>query len=209
MDNNDELNFVDEIEININWRNFMETTNNRLNSMWSYMLYNNFCDKEIIKLKNENYELRRDLEDKSSQIFSLRLKNEKLKAELEPPHQKKRKATDLDILAQEFKKIKKHKKISQEEINIIASDIFSNLNNINDIINLKNHPNKFDFMSNNKFRKLYNIIPSLEELNSIIGMENVKTKIFRSICYFLHDLNKDKLVSNETATSGKPIRSTV
>ena len=50
-------------------------------------------------------------------------------------------------------------------------------------------------MSNNKFRKLYNIIPALEELTTIIGMNNVKEKVFRSICYFLHDINEQH--SNE------------
>ena len=76
-------------------------------------------------------------------------------------------------------------------------EIFSNLNNINDIINLKNHPKKFDFITNDKFNKLYNIIPALEELKEIIGMDNVKEKIFRSICYFLHNINDINLSNNE------------
>jgi len=106
---NTELNIFDEIDINIRWREFMEQTNNRFVNMWNYMAYNNFCEKEIINLKNENYALKQDLEDKSSQVFSLRLKNEKLKSDLNPPS-KKRKLNELDELAQEFKKIKKHKK---------------------------------------------------------------------------------------------------
>jgi len=85
----------------------------------------------------------------------------------------------------------------------METEIFTYLNNINDIINLKNHPNKFDFMSNNKFRKLYNIIPALEELNIIIGMDNVKDKIFRSICYFLHSMN-NKNEMNHIMIMGPP-----
>ena len=193
---NNELNPIDALNIEIKWQDFMEKTNNRINSMWNYMMYNNFCDKEIVNLKNENHELRRELEDKTSQVFSLKLKNEKLKADLEPPP-KKRKADSLDALASEFKKVKKYKSSSQNKIDEMAIEIFSNLNDINDIINLKNHPKKFDFMSNNKFRKLYNIISSLEELNIIIGMNNVKDKIFRSICYFLHDLNTQNNIYNE------------
>jgi SpoVK/Ycf46/Vps4 family AAA+-type ATPase len=86
--------------------------------------------------------------------------------------------------------VKRYKKSELEEVKDIAIEIFGNLNNINDIINLKNHPKRFDFITNNKFNKLYNIIPALEELNVIIGMDNVKEKIFRSICYFLHDINE-------------------
>jgi SpoVK/Ycf46/Vps4 family AAA+-type ATPase len=189
---NDNMNIIDEIDIDLRWREFIETTNNRFSNMWTYMMYNRFCEKEIIDLKNETHELRREIEENNSTIFSLRLKNEKLKSELEPPPNKKRKTPELDLLATEFKKIKKHKKSSSSKIEQMAKDIFNNLNNINDIINLKNHSNKFDFMSNNKFRKLYNIIPSLEELNNIIGMNNVKEKIFRSICYFLHNINNNR-----------------
>jgi len=188
---NNDMNIVDEIDIDIKWREFIETTNNRFSNMWSYMMYNRFCETEIINLKNETHELRREIEEHRNTIFSLKLKNEKLKADLEPQSTKKRKSNDLDVLAQEFKKIKKHKKSSPAEVEKMAKDIFNNLNNINDIINLKKHSNKFDFMSNNKFRKLYNIIPALEELNNIIGMNNVKDKIFRSICYFLHNANNN------------------
>jgi SpoVK/Ycf46/Vps4 family AAA+-type ATPase len=183
----EKLDIADIININVKWSEFMENTNNRLSGMWNYLIYNQFCEKEIISLKNENNELRKELEDNKSEIFCLRLKSEKLKTQLygENKPTKKRKATD--ILSNEYKKIKKYKHLSAEEIKIMAKDVFNNLNNINDIINLKNHPNKFDFISNDKFKKLYNIIPALEELKEIIGMNNVKDKIFRSICYFLHN----------------------
>jgi hypothetical protein len=196
----EKLDIVDAITINVKWREFMEDTNNRLSGMWNYLLYNQFCEKEIISLKNENNELRKELEDNKSEIFCLRLKSEKLKTQLygEPNKSiKKRKATD--ILSNEYKKIKRYRHSTSEEIKIMAKEIFNNLNNINDIINLKNHPNKFDFISNDKFKKLYNIIPALEELKEIIGMNNVKEKIFRSICYFLHDINEQSSKNEQSS----------
>jgi ATP-dependent Clp protease ATP-binding subunit ClpA len=182
------VDIMDMIDINVRWKHFNESVNNRINGMWNYMMYSQFCDKEIITLKNENHELRRDLEDTKSEMFCLRLKNEKFKNELYGEEKKVKKRKHTDLLSDEFKKVKRFKRSRPEEIETIAIEIFSNLNNINDIINLKNHPKKFDFIANNKFNKLYNIIPALEELTKIIGMDNVKAKIFRSICYFLHDI---------------------
>ena len=189
-DFNQNIDILDIIDINVKWKNFTENVNNKVNGMWNYMVYNQFCDKEIISLKNENTVLRKDLEDCKNDIFNLRFKNEKLKNELNGDNKIVRKRKQVDLLSNEFKKVKRYKKSDAKEVEEIALDIFSNLNNINDVINLKNHPNKFDFITNNKFNKLYNIIPALEELNTIIGMDNVKEKIFRSICYFLHDINE-------------------
>ncbi len=184
------VDIMDMIDINIRWKHFNESVNNRISGMWNYMIYNQFCDKEIITLKNENHELRKDLEDTRSEMFCLRLKNEKLKDQLYGEEKKNKKRKQTDLLSDEFKKVKRYKRSREEDIEAMAIEIFSNLNNINDIINLKKHPKKFDFIANNKFNKLYNIIPALEELNLIIGMDNVKEKVFRSICYFLHDINE-------------------
>ena len=189
-DLNETVDILDLIDINVKWKHFNDNVNNRINGMWNYIVYNQFCEKEILSLKNENNELRRELEDSKSDIFNLRVKNEKLKSELNGDNKIVRKRKHVDLLSDEYKKVRRYKKSEPEEFKSIAIDIFSNLNNINDIINLKNHPKKFDFIGNNKFNKLYNIIPALEELNTIIGMNNVKEKIFRSICYFLHDINE-------------------
>ncbi len=188
---NETVDIMNVIDINLRWQQFNDSVNSRINGMWNYLIYNQFCEKEILSLKNDTHELRKELEDTKSQVFALRLKNEKLKNELygeEKTYSKKRK--QYDLLADEFKKVKRFKRSRPEEIEQIAKDIFSNLNNINDIINLKNHPKKFNFIANDKFNKLYNIIPALEELQNIIGMDNVKEKIFRSICYFLHNINE-------------------
>ncbi len=176
-----EFNFLDKFDIDINWQKHLEDTNNKINNMWNYIIYNNFCEKEVISLKNENRELRREYEDIKSEMCCLRLKN----AEVINDSSRKRKHTNQ--LSNEFKKVKKYKKLPVNLLEETLKHIFINLNSIDDIINLKMHPNKFDFISNDKFNKLYNIIKPLEELQKIIGMKNVKEKVFRSICYFLHD----------------------
>ena len=196
-DLNGSMDILDIIDINVKWKNFNDNVNNRINGMWNYMIYNQFCEKEIVTLKNENNTLRKDLEDCKSDIFNLRFKNEKLKNELNGDKKIVRKRKQTDLLSEEFKKVKRYKKSELEEVKDIAIEIFGNLNNINDIINLKHYPKRFDFITNNKFNKLYNIIPALEELNVIIGMDNVKEKIFRSICYFLHDINEKNSNNNE------------
>ena len=180
-----DIDFLEKIEIDINWKRELDNTNCRINSMWNYLIYNNFCEKEIINLKNENKELRKDNEDMKSEIFCLRLKN----SENNNNEHNSRKRKTTNILSNEYKKIKRYKKLSPELAEETIKIIFNSLNSIEDIINLKMHPNKFDFINNQKFNKLYNIIKPLEELHNIIGMKNVKEKVFRSICYFLHESN--------------------
>ncbi len=203
---NETVDIMDVIDINLRWQQFNESVNNRIMGMWSFMNYNQFCDKELIALKNENTELRKELEDTKSEMFCIRLKNEKLKDQLYGENKSFKKRKQTDLLSDEYKKVKRYKRSKQEEIDSMGMEIFSNLNNINDIINLKNHPKKFDFVGNNKFNKLYNIIPALEELDKIIGMNNVKEKIFRSICYFLHDIKIDGIINemNHVMIQGPP-----
>ncbi len=178
------LDLLDTIDIDINWKKHLDETNDRINTMWSYIVYNNFCEKEIINLKNENKELRREYEDIKSELCCLRFKHNQ-DDQLLPSRKRK----PINLLLNEYKKTKRYKKLSSEQFEEIMKTTFNNLNSINDIINLKNHPHKFDFINNDKFNKLYNIIKPLEELNNIIGMKNVKDKVFRSICYFLHTTN--------------------
>lgn len=193
------LDFLDKIDIDIQWRKYLEETNSKINNMWNYMVYHNFCEKEIINLKNENRELRKDNEDMKSEMFSLRSKDF-LKNNDEPSRKRKQ----INYLSNEYKKVKRYKKLSAEQFEETMKNIFTNLNSIDDIINLKMHPNKFDFISNEKFNKLYNIIKPLEELQKVIGMKNVKEKIFRSICYFLHNTYSTYNEMNHIMIMGPP-----
>ena len=191
------MDIFDNIDINIKWKKHIEEVETKISSMWNYIIYNQFCDKEIINLKNQI----KNLKEENEEIKELQhyFKTQLDKTKPNDKNQKKRKAVD-NLLKDEFKKIKKYNSSEPHVIKTMIIDLFKNLNSIDDIINLKTHPNKFDFVNNIKFNKLYNIIPALEELKNIIGMANVKEKIFRSICYFLHDINNkgtDESIYNE------------
>ena len=73
MNNQSEnLDIMDLINLNVIWKEHMENTTIRINNMWSYLLYNQFCDKEIISLKNENTELRKELEDNKTDVIEIK-----------------------------------------------------------------------------------------------------------------------------------------
>jgi SpoVK/Ycf46/Vps4 family AAA+-type ATPase len=167
------------------WNSYLLSVNNTINTMWNFILYKDFCDKKVIELKEKVEVLTKEKEDIAVSLGITQYKLNKTTNTDTEINKKKRKATDL--LKDEFKKVKRYKSLEPSKLNKLAKEIFNNLNSIDDIIELQYHPNKFDFIGNDKFNKLYNIIPALEELQKVIGMQNVKDKIFRSICYFLYD----------------------
>ena len=81
--------------------------------------------------------------------------------------------------------------------------IFEKLNNIQDIIELKNIAKVHDYLKNKKFENIYKLIPSLEELNKMIGMKKIKTQVFQMICYFVHELNNPEEL-NHIVITGPP-----
>jgi hypothetical protein len=85
----------------------------------------------------------------------------------------------------------------------LLKEIFENMNTIDDIIKLKENKNKFDLVLNSKFKKLFRLIPSLEKINEVIGMSDVKETLFKMICYFIHGLNS-KQELNHIVISGQP-----
>jgi SpoVK/Ycf46/Vps4 family AAA+-type ATPase len=171
--------------------------------MWNYLLYNQFCDKQINemretinKLKRKNFDLTEELSDNKETVNIL-------KDKIYGSETNVKKIQQNDILKNEFTKVKRFKKSNKKNIKKMITNIYANLNSINDIIKLKNHPRKFDFIGNDKFNKLYNIIPALEELNNIIGMDNIKTQIFRSLCKFFYQVNS-KHEMNHIMITGPP-----
>jgi SpoVK/Ycf46/Vps4 family AAA+-type ATPase len=173
---------INNINITPEWEKYMNDINNKINSMWSFFIYKDFCDTQVVNLKKQVKMLSEERDD------ALQLYYKTAKKEESPVNINRGTKRKNNLLLDEYKKVKKHKTFHVLK-KIIDNDIFSSLNSIDDIINLKYHPNKYDYVNNNKFNKLYNIIPPLEELQNIIGMKNVKDKIFRSICYFLHDIS--------------------
>ena len=81
-------------------------------------------------------------------------------------------------------KIESKQKLEKNTKNKKLLDIYSSLESITDIINLKKNKDRFNFIDDEKFLKLYNLIPSLEELDMIIGKKNVKETIFKKYLLF-------------------------
>jgi len=159
----------------------------------------NSMDKTLQSLTNDNNKLYDDNRN-------MKRKLDKHKDTSDKPVRKKRR---INYLKNEFNKQPKKKKDSyNKELkeNIKKSkllNIYSSLESIKDIIEFKNNNDKFYFMDDKKFLKLYNLIPVLEELNKIIGMNNVKETIFKSICYFIHGINNNQEL-NHVMISGPP-----
>tara|TARA_Y100000590_G_scaffold80432_1_gene89316 strand:+ start:5168 stop:6547 length:1380 start_codon:yes stop_codon:yes gene_type:complete len=208
--NNDEL-----ITIN-NWNNYKSNINNKINTMWNFILYNDFNNEEIRRLQsdiNSKDKILNNLTNDNNNLFeenrNMKRKLEKYKDTNNTDDKPTRKKRRINHLKNEFNKQPKKKKDSyNKELkeNIKKSkllDIFSSLESIRDIINLKNNSDKFYFMNDKKFLKLYNLIPVLEELDKIIGMKNVKETIFKSICYFIHGINNNQEL-NHVMICGPP-----
>lgn len=195
------------------WNNYNNNIPNQLTNMWNFVLYNQFNNEEIRRLHREIKYLKEDREYLQNDIKSYKRKidnleediyNYKKKAKVEEtPKYKTKKVNYLLKEYNKFKKSNKLKEISDNAKDELLTRIFSNLNNINDIILLKDNPNKFYFLKNEKFVKLYNLINVLEELNNIIGMNDVKDSIFKSICYFIHDLHNNNEL-NHVMITGPP-----
>lgn len=217
MDSNDSEN--DSIEISYtldNWNDYRNSVDSQITTMWNFVLYNQFSNEEIRRLQckvnylntnldksNKEYEnLSNKFEDVYQTNKSLKRKISKLEDELCPPSRKKSKLTNL--LAEEFTNIDAdYTFMTLEKKNSYALNLYNNLNSISDIIKLKDNTNKYNYVNDEKFIKLYNLIPSLEELDNIIGMTEVKDTIFKAICYFIHGLhNKTEL--NHVMITGPP-----
>ena len=174
------------------WSEHLTRIDGQLISMWNFFNYNMFVDKEITNL---NLQLT-DLKNENS-LLRLKRKIDCCDDEEEGNNKCHKIIPPLNILKSEYRSLytkgkKKYKFMSMEERDKIALKIYCKIESIEDIIQLKQSPYKYDFIDCKKFTSLYNIIPCLEELNKIIGMKNVKIKIFNSICYFLHKINNSE-----------------
>ena len=179
-----------------NWEKYSEDFDNKINEMWNFVMYNDFSNNEIKKLHREINFLEDDLkrekrkvEDLEFDIQYLKKSNKKLKTNKKTIVKLKKNNDKKWFSDEKKKKPRTYVGLDQKSKDICLKKIFSNLNNINDIINLKNEIHRFDFFKNEKFKKLFQLIPCLERLNKIIGMTKVKDNVFQMICYFLHGLN--------------------
>ena len=60
------------------------------------------------------------------------------------------------------------------------------LNSIHDILQLEHIPEAKSLMQNKKFECLFNLIPSLTKLSSMVGLQDLKTELFQMILHQLH-----------------------
>lgn len=185
------------------WNQYIENINKEFNNMYNFLLYKNFVNEEINRLNKENM-------IKDVMITKLANENKQYKRKLETNDSSKSKKSKTknvtDFYMDEFyKNTADNTQFTMDEQDKIKEleNIFNNLNSIKDIVNLKNNIYRFQFIENIKFKKIYNLIPVLEELDSIVGMNNVKRSIFESICYFIHGLNNNNEL-NHVMITGPP-----
>ena len=204
-------------EVINNWNNYSSNIPSQITTMWNFMLYNQFNNEEIRRLQRHNQFLENDLErcntDYSlltTKCDNLQFENRRIKRKLRDIEEENdeqsnssKKKQKKDILLEESKKAISYEKLEDTKHNKTLKSIFSKMDNIQDIIDLKTQKYKFNFVENKKFSRLYNIIPVLEELNNIIGMTNVKDSIFKAICYFLHGFENKKEL-NHVMITGPP-----
>ena len=177
---------MNELNLTNKWSEYLSNIDAQLYNMWNFILYKEFINKEILELVNINNKLKEE-----NMLLTLKRKLDCCDEEKTKITQYK-KPRIVNLLNNEYMNLYKKKKynfLSSDKKNELAKKIYNTLNSIDDIIKLKNHPNKFDFINDTKYTKLYNIIPTLETLQQIIGMKNVKEKLFNSICYFLQSMN--------------------
>jgi len=176
-----------------------------INFNMQYLVNNNIYQEKIQKLetdlidaKNRNYEIIEDFNDLKEDYTILLRKYKK-----NNPHEmccgKRKTISDTNGLVKPTN-IKKRRKgktsFSDEQMN----RVFMNINNIDDIIKLEEHGKKI--YHNPKIIKLINIIPPLKKLQSMVGLDEIKSAIFNHILYFIQDLNKDEMY--HTVISGPP-----
>ena len=189
-----------ETKIKRDWDNYITSFDEKLDNIWNFVMYKDFMNDETKKFDREIRFLKEDIKQRNSTISNLEeniddliYRNKKLTKKLEkhkPTNNNKRKREDDKWLNKEKrKKPKNYVNINKKDVNKHMLRVFENLKTIKSIIDLKDDPNRFNYFNNVKYKKLYNLIPSLEKLQNIIGMKRVKEDVFKMICYFIHGLN--------------------
>ena len=189
--------------------------NRRLEDMYNFMIQNNYMSAEISKLNKENSMLRDQIKRLEDDIKDYRSRCHKIMQSNNILTQKLNWLSNQDQITIKSKKIvqlidsekkkrpKTYKYLSKADVDKELKIKFENMKSIKDIIKFKEDKNRFSFFNNNKYKKLFNLIPSLESLDKIIGMKSVKEQVFKKISYFIHGLNKtDEL--NHIIITGDP-----
>jgi SpoVK/Ycf46/Vps4 family AAA+-type ATPase len=142
--------------------------------------------EEINKLKqnNESLELKLSLET-----------NKRKALESEQSENLKIKFPRFNKYAVKYYRPNK-KSFTPQQIN----EIFLNMKGIKDIIKLKDLWE--NIKHNEKLQKLYNVIPAIEKLDLMVGLNNIKTEIFKVIIYYIQNEHTDEYL--HTVIYGPP-----
>jgi SpoVK/Ycf46/Vps4 family AAA+-type ATPase len=117
-------------------------------------------------------------------------------------YKKKRYSETLETVEKPTNKyyIKKYSPHSQSWSEEKIKEYFKNLKNIKDIISIKD--DWYKIRHNEKLSKLYNIIPPMQKLEKMIGLDSVKKEIFKILIYYIQNQHIDEYL--HTVIIGPP-----
>ena len=162
----------------------MREKNNKLNSTNTRQFYRiGDLEREITRLNGRIKNLNDCLKYEKSK------KNKRSREEFDNNEEKEEQSWLEEIKS---KKPKLYEPLDEKERDEELLKVFGKLNSIRDIINLKENKKLYDFLGCEKFDKIYNLIPSLEKLDRMVGMKKLKDQIFSMICYCLHQMNSEE-----------------
>lgn len=175
----------------------MENLNTNELLLRNVILLSQYPYKYYTDLKYTNSKLVKDVKFLQDSNKNLRKRNYELMNELD---QEKDKNNPPKKKQKNEYKIKKYKKTKLSFNNNNIKIILENIKSINDIIKLKDK--WIQIRHNNKLQKLYNLIPALEKLNNMIGLNDIKEQIFKKIIYYISNPHNDEYL--HTILSGPP-----
>ncbi len=188
-----------------NWTKYLDENHERNNQMWNSILYNQFVNEEVRRLNKKIYFLKDDLKKERDNKECLRNEIMALQKEVSSlkPKNVSNKRKESWLNSEKNKRPKNYKNLGKKEISQKLKIIFSNMRSIDDIIDFEKDVNRFNFLKNEKYQKLYRLIPSCKKLNQMLGMNKIKDDIFKKISYFLHGLNETQEL-NHVVITGDP-----
>ena len=148
---------------------------------------NQNLQKELTNLEENNKNLRKRNFEYKDKIDDLQ---DKIIKDQEPAKKKMKNNYEVN----NYKKIR----FSYDNDKII--EMLKSIKSISNIINLKDKWK--EIRHNHILQRLYNLIPAIEKLNDMIGLETVKKNIFKKIIYYVRNPNNDEYL--HTIISGPP-----
>jgi len=154
------------------------------NNFYYFYCYQQFCDQKILDLNKELNKLKSDNTNKKILIDRMNDEIEKKNILIEQIQFKQRKPEKIIVKKRKYSDdvIKTNKIKSPKNYNDKLKKYFQ-INSLEDILKLENEEDKYELIqTNKKFRKLYDLIPSVKEINKLIGMKELKQKTLEIIC---------------------------